>query len=315
MKKAKTYVTIMSLLLFCSCQKEEHSVELSEATVSGNIWANLDETDDIDFQGLYIESLNKEGVAGMQVSAIVNTAYWVQNPVAGYVYDKEVYTTITDDFGNYSLTVPATAEGYNITLQFGDIITTKKKFVIDTQNEIVEEVIVSLPDKSVFIYGGATIKNIDEATAVPTAILHEYGSATVTGTVYAFYNDFNFTENIYDYPLNTGSGITNQEIHMKYDLAPYGNGYENIFSFEIDGDGVYTMVFPTEIATASPVNIHFGCNDFIANYIIPNWNYTADSTISARYYLDNKIEEYFLGGVESGSVTVMDVFLDVDPIY
>jgi len=315
MKNAKTLFIIIGLLTLSSCKKEEQSGELREATISGNVWANLDETDDIDNQGLYVEALNREGVYEMQVSAIVNTANWVQNPVSGYPYDKKVYTATTDEFGNYSLKIPTTDEGYYITLQYGNVITTKKKFVVDTQNEIIEEVTVSLLDQEVFIYGDANLDLMKEATVVPTNILYEFGTATITGTVYAFYDEFNFTENIYDYPLNTASGITNQHILMKYDLAPYGIGYENIFNFEIDGNGIYTMVFPTETSGNTPVKVDFGCNDFIANYRIPNWNYTSDSIISARYYLDNKIEEYWLDGVENGSITVIDIFLDVDPIY
>jgi hypothetical protein len=316
----RTIFSIMAIgaIAFTSCKKDDvDSTEVGSATINGNVWADLNQTDDTDGNGLYIQALNPEGVDGMQVSIELNTANLVQSPEPGYTYDKEVYTTTADANGDYTLTIPATEEGFTVTLKFGDVHTTRTIFATDGVSTITEDVEVTLANQTQFVFAGGTHDVKDQATVSTTgADAYDYGSATIMGTVYGlYYWGINWTGSVYDYPLNAASGITGKDILMTYDIAPYGNGGENVFNIVIDSDGNYEMTVPTEASGDNGVEVSFGMMDFIAETTGPNMAGTADSTDQARYFMPGGIYNISNFPLQDGDIIPnVNLVLQIQPL-
>lgn len=272
-RKIFAAVAIASLALV-SCNKDElDSTELGSATINGNVWADMDLTQP-----------GVEGVNGMQVKVEVNTQDWDQQPVPGYNYDKKVYTATTDANGDYTLTIPATDEGYTITIEFEDLYTTR------TTQAGTDDVVVTRGDISKFIYSGAMITTVDEATVSPWNTT-TYGSATVTGTVW-LQPDMAFWDG-QDAPIELTSaaastyGFTFPQILWKYDAndEPYNITDQAVRYIDFDGaTGMYTFTVPTEAPDLNDVYINWGINDFNGMGRISNSMGTADSTVSGYYY-------------------------------
>ena len=310
MKRKIFSVIAIAAVAFTSCKKDEaETTELRTATINGNVWADLDESNDVDPNtGLYVQALNPEGVEGMQVTVEVNTMNWDQNPVAGYDYDTKIYTTTTDANGDYTLTIPATEEGYNITIQFEDVYTTKTEYSPSGAN-ITEDVRVSLNNQTEFIYADANLMVKDEASITTLNNQgYEYGTATITGTVYA---DVDITSDDAGFEIaNSASGILAQMIKMVYYDAPYNNGYNNIFEFSIEADGTYELTVTTEALNMGGVGVDWGLQDFQGTQVMDNQAMTADSTRNVIWKAPGGIYNQSQGGITDGEIiTGQDIYL------
>jgi hypothetical protein len=277
MKRKMFSIMAIAALALVSCKKDDvNSTELGEATITGNLWADLNLT-----------SPGVEGVSGMQVKVEINTMDWDQQPVPGYNYDKKVYTTSTEASGDYTLTLPATDEGYTVTIEFEDLYTDR------TTTLGTETVVVTRGDITKFIYSGASISTVDEATVSPWNTT-SYGSATVNGIVriqpdYAFWNG---QDNAI--PLTTANastyGITFPQIMWKYSSGdePYNITDEAVRYITFDGaTGQYSFTVPTEGPDMNDIYIYWGINDLPGTGRISNNLGTADSSVFVPGYYDN----------------------------
>lgn len=267
MKRKVFSALAIVVIAMSACKKEElDTTELGSAEVKGNVWADLNLTNTVN-----------EGAAGMQVTVEVNTSDWDQQPVAGYNYDKQVYTTTCGASGDYTLTIPATQEGYSIDVTFEDLYTTR---VLSNSTENVK---VTQADLTHFIYDGAVIESQD--IAVVTSVnntVNQYGTATMYGTVYANYNIANW--NVAppaNQRLTTASGLGAQDIVWRYETTPYGTADVNVYTMAVDlTDGSYVITVPTEAASGTAVDIDWGMLDFLGNRTQNNFNSTVDSTVA-----------------------------------
>ncbi|UKN01637.1 hypothetical protein K6119_18095 [Paracrocinitomix mangrovi] len=279
MKRKIFSALAIAAIAFTSCKKDDlDTTELGEATIEGNIWADLDQS-----------AMGVEGVSGMQVKIEVNTQNWDQQPVGGYNYDKKVYTATTDANGDYSFTLPATDDGYNVTLEFEDLYTTRT--LVDGTTETVR---VTRGNITKFIYSGAAITTVDEGT-INQWNTTTYGSATVKGTVYIQpdYAFWNLQDNPVPFTNAVAStyGLPTVQILWKYDTndEPYNITDQVVRYVDFDmNTGQYTLTIPTEAPDMNDVYINWGINDFEGNGLINNNAGTADSTV-AGYYDNSQI--------------------------
>ena len=267
MKRKVFSALAIIVIAMTACKKEElDTTELGSAEVKGNVWADLDLT-----------NTTNEGAAGMQVTVEVNTSAWDQQPVAGYNYDKQVYTTTCGASGDYSLTIPATQEGYTITVTFEDLYTTRQL------SSTTENVKVTMGDLTHFIYDGAVIESQDIGTVTSVNnTVNQYGTAVVYGTVYAMYDiaNWNAAPPI-NQRLTTISGLGAQDIVWRYETTPYGTADVNVYTMAVDmTDGSYVLTIPTEATSGAAVDVDWGLFDFPGNRIQNNWNSTVDSTVA-----------------------------------
>lgn len=289
-------------IAFTSCKKDDlDTTELGEATIEGNIWADLDQS-----------AMGVEGVSGMQVKIEVNTQNWDQQPVGGYNYDKKVYTATTDANGDYSFTLPATDDGYNVTLEFEDLYTTRT--LVDGTTETVR---VTRGDITKFIYSGAAITTVDEGT-INQWNTTTYGSATVKGFVYvnpdaAGWNgtsaDIKFTNSV-----ASTYGLPTVQILWKYDTndEPYNITDQVIRYVDFDmNTGAYELTIPTEASGLNDVYIYWGINDFEGQGLRNNQAATADSIVNG-YYSNSQIWTNW-SGLWDGYIENQDFTLDFTP--
>ena len=266
MKKKIFSALAIAAVAFTSCKEETPtSSELGEATINGSVWAELDLT-----------NTTPEGIEGMQVTVIVDTEDWDQDPDPSYNYEERVYTTTVDANGMYTLTIPATETGYNVTLMFEDVITTRTLADGETENVRVTE-----NNRTEFIYAGASL-NLDDQAAVSSLGSNEsdtYGSATVYGTVWANKDIANW-----DAPAPGLQEWTfgSLDLTWKYDAgdAPYSSSDEDTYNVTINADGTYSFTFPTEELGGNGVRLDWGVLDFVGDRTQNNAAGTADSTVA-----------------------------------
>jgi hypothetical protein len=301
MKRKMFSIMAIAAIALTSCKKEEPaSNELGEATIEGTIMADLN-----------LDNNVLEPVVGMQVTVIVNTQNWDQTPVAGYDYEKRTYTATTDAAGKYTLTIPATAEAYTVTVEYGDMYSTRTGGIIIPS----ENVIVSLGDNTVSIYDGAAIIISEEADvdAVSTQG-DQYGTATVYGYINVTYDIANW--NVAPAPnqrMTTASGI-NEPVVWRFESAPYNANDEAVYEVAVDlTDGSYEITFPTEALTGNYSYYDWGILDFIGSRKQNNWNATADSTVAGVWSCGG-IEYYDGWGYIDGDLnTNMNINLSFSP--
>lgn len=181
MKRKIFSIIAIASIVIVSCKKDEvlDSNQLGEAIIKGNVYANLDETNDVNSVGIFSPGSVPEDVENMMVSIEVDTKNWDQTPDNSYNYPKKTYTAITDANGDYTLTIPATEKASYVTLKFNKLFTTKKKYTTDGSS-LVEEVYVGNNSFSVNIFSGAIINRSDEASVYTSnAPANEYGSAKI----------------------------------------------------------------------------------------------------------------------------------------
>jgi hypothetical protein len=298
MKRKIFSIMAIAAIALTSCKKDEPATsELGEATINGNVWADLDQTDDFE-NGIYVSELNPEGVEGMQVYIEINTADYVQNPVGGYDYETRTYTTTTDANGDYTFTIPATEEGFDVDIYFEDMYTTRTVLAEDGVTGLTENVEVTRGDISAYIYNGAMIMKKNEASvSLVNGGANEYGTATMFGNVYI---DWNVGPNQNgstgcgnDEIANAISPLTGMSFYWAYQDGdgPYGEGEGIWTEVPIATDGSYTFDITTEDANGNDVDIMFGFDDFIGSYTRGNIAFTADSVITAIYSIGGKTGE------------------------
>ncbi|MBD3637689.1 MAG: hypothetical protein HUJ25_10070 [Crocinitomicaceae bacterium] len=305
MKRRILSVMAIAAVAFVSCNKDEDaSTELGEATIKGNVWADLDQTDS-----------DVEGVEGMQVTVVVNTADWDQQPVPGYNYDEKVYTATTLANGDYELIIPATDDGYNITIEFEDVYTTR------TTPTGTQDVKVTRANINKFIYSGAVITTKDEASVtVVNSNNQAHGTATIHGTVWVDTDDTWWDGTDPGYVKFTGSTnptLNQQNVVWRYEAgnAPYNSNDNTVYTAAIStADGSYTLTVPTESLTGNYIFIDWGVLDFIGDGKINNAAGTADTT-SSGVYTGSGIQDFNGFGYIDGDIDVnMDIFLNFQPL-
>lgn len=288
MKRKIFSVMAIAAIALVSCNKEEeNTTELGEATISGNVWAELDQTNQ-----------TSEGVNGMQVSIEVNTQNWDQQPVTGYNYDQKVYETTTNSAGDYTLTVPATDDGYNVTIRFEDLYTT-----MTNGDGTTTDVLVTRNDITKFVWNGANISTQDQATVTTTGTSgFTYGTATIYGTIFMNYDIANWNAAPpANQKFNTASNQTQQDIVWKYNGGNGPNGVTDntIYTASFDfATGDYMITFPTEGVSGANVTVDWGFLDFQGTRIQNNMAFTADSTVNGIWSVG--------GGINNQGATIID---------
>lgn len=180
MKRKIFSILTIALVTMASCKKEVlDSNQLGEAIIKGNVYANLDETNDVNSVGIFSPGSVPEQVEDMMVSVEIDTRNWDQTPDNSYNYPKKTYTATTNANGDYTLTIPATEKASNVTLKFNKLYTTKKKYTTDG-SELIEEVYVGDNSFNVTIFSGAVVNRSDEASVnTSNSPSNEYGSAKI----------------------------------------------------------------------------------------------------------------------------------------
>lgn len=277
MKRKIFSVMAIAAIALVSCKKDElNSTELGSATVNGNVWADLDLT-----------NTEVEGVSGMQVSIEVNTQNWDQQPVTGYNYDVKVYSTTTNASGDYTLTVPATDDQYDVTIKFEDLYTTQTN-----QDGSTSNVLVTRGDITKTIWNGAIINTEDEATVnAANSSGNTYGTATIYGTIFMNYDVANWNgAPPANQKFNTISGQTQQDMVWAYDGGNGPNGVTDntVYTASFDyATGDYVITIPTEGVNGANVLVDYGFLDFVGTRIENNMAFTADSTVNGVWTVAN----------------------------
>jgi hypothetical protein len=221
MKKKVFSIIAIGAIALTSCNKDEvlDSNQLGEAVIKGNIYANLDETNDVNSAGLFALGSNPESVEGLTVSVTIDTKDWDQSPDVNYNYPEKTYTAITDANGDYTLTMPATDKPSTAYLSFGNLYTTQSKFTTDG-SDLIEDVKVGGNYIGVQIFSGANVVVAHEAnmTTVYTAN-NEYGTGKLRMKVKCDVNYGPNSTQVYD--DLTGSSLIGQTVEFTY-----RNGYQ-----------------------------------------------------------------------------------------
>jgi hypothetical protein len=316
MKKMILTMAVAAVAL-TSCKKDPvETIELGTATINGTVVADIDQTNDVNQAGIYQNGLNLEGVDGMTVRAFVWTGNYTQSPDMSYPYDTEVYTATTGADGTFSIQIPATQQGFNVTLEFEDKYGVTKTLYSSSGNSATEESYISKGDEQVFIYDGGSIDVWYQAAIDPVNNnANEYGTATVSGTVYCPYDlGLSSTGNILDYPLNASSPFPGKEVVLTWDYAPYGQNISTQLKVVIDANGDYTMTVPTEVGGGA-VDFYIGMMSFTGDLIRPNHDNSADSTWQGNYFLPGNYEHILQSAGEGDIIPGVDLVLNVTPLF
>ena len=300
MKRKMFSIMAIAAIAVASCKKEEPvTIELGEAVITGNVWADLDQTNDMQ-NGVYVQDLNPEGVQGMQVSVQIDSKDLDQTPDADYDYEVNTYTATTDAAGNYTLTLPAIDVAFGIDISYQTIYTSRTILAEDGVTGVSEAVEVMLSDKSASIYAGATIAMKDEAVVAiinNSATAENYGSATMFGNVYANWNvgpDGNNQtgcwNGVYEEIGDASSPLAGKSLYWAYQAnsGPHNTGDGIWKAIPIAADGSYTFDIVTEGADGNSVDIMFGFDDFIGSYTRQSVVFAIDSVVTAIYSTDGK---------------------------
>ena len=313
MKRKIFSMMAIAAVALASCSKDDPATsELGEATINGNVWADLNQSDDFQ-DGLYIPELNREGVEGMQVSIEVNTANWVQNQVSGYDYEVKTYTATTDANGNWSITLPATEDAFNVTVNYNDVYTTRT--IIESGSSagsttLTENVRLSYGSQSATIFSGAVVNLQVEASITNLgANANNYATARVYGDVYANWDAGLNSTGFYEL-CDASSPISGVVLSWSYYDAPYGQGGGVWTEVTVDANGSYEINLTAEGPGLGSVGIEWGFYDIIANQIIPNQAGTADSTQAAIYDIGG-IDGYQECCLDAGEIRQQDLYINV----
>jgi len=296
----------IAAIAMTSCKKEEVvSTELGEATIRGNVYADLDYTNDIDAAGLYSEGLVHENVAGLTVTVEVNTYYWDQTPDNSYDYAVKTYTATTDAEGNYELTIPATDESYQVAIEFGNLYTTRSEFAVDGVSVLEENVRVGGNTVYKNIYAGATVNTSDAASVLYVdGSADEYGSATVRVVINANWDQG--PNSIAGYDDLTGSSVIGKMVEMSYvnGYAPYGNGYDNLWSVALTASGIVEFTIPTYPATSTnQIGVKYRIADFAGTYLYNDGG--VEATQDAIWYNLGFSNTY---GIYDGDIVTVNLY-------
>ena len=310
MKRKMFSIMAIAAIAFASCKKEEAvSTQLGEAVINGNIYADLDYTNDLDGAGLYDQGLINENVEGLTISVEVNTSNYDQTPEPGYAYDIKTYTATTDASGNYSLTIPATEDAFEVFVQLGYVYTTRKSYAVDGVTVLEENVKVggnTLPGMS--IYSGAVLTASNDASVTYVdGGTEEYGEVIVRGVAYADWNAGNTATVFYDTTV-AGSPLAGQTLKFTYTEAPYNNGTTNVFTAVIAADGTYSITVPSELTGMDDVDVAIDCDDFYGDQIQDDGNGTSTDMLVPSIY---SLPTYNVNTMYDGDIRLRDLYFDV----
>lgn len=121
----------LSFLAFASCEKDDDDdsettqIEISTATISGLVYANLNLTNDTVAAPDYYE----KAPAGTQIIAIIDVEDLITNPEPGVNYGQKQFETTVQSDGSYSLEIDANTKAVNVTLKSDDF----------TYNQVISE--------------------------------------------------------------------------------------------------------------------------------------------------------------------------------
>lgn len=295
-------ILAIAAIAMTSCKKDEPvSSELRDAVINGNVWADMDQTDN-----------DVEGVEGMTVKVEVNTSSWDQQPDPSYTYAKKVYTAVTDANGDYTLTIPATEDGYNVTLQFED------KYTIRTTASGNQDVKVTRGNITKFIYAGASLETKDEATVEEaTGSGSAGGEAWIKGRIDVVYDNTFWQAPAIptgDQVLDNASGLGQQAMNWIYDSAngPFGVNNEVVTAVNIDlATGTYEITIATEGLSGNSVCVDYGILDFEGTRTQDNSAGTADSTVTGVYSMGGIYSEFDC--INAGDIIINNVSLGFTP--
>jgi hypothetical protein len=298
MKRKMFSIMAIAAIALVSCKKDNvDDTALGSATINGTVRADIDQTNDLNGAGLYEQGLNPEGVEGMTVTVEVNSIIYDDSPNGSYDYDVMTYTTTTDASGNFTLTIPATADGQTIRMEFEDLEGVTRTLYSTNGNSVTELSTVSKGFEDVTIYDGANLELVYDANIAPVTAgnnNNDYGMATLTGRVIGNWDNSDDAPNdAWNYfagaeYYGTGSPLAGITMFWQYNDdfndAPYDMGYGQVSEFTLQGDGSYSVDIPTWPATSTQnIDIRIGFYDVDANYIIDNQAMTADSLLPAIF--------------------------------
>jgi len=290
MKKKLFSIVAIAAIAMTSCKKDETAPELGSATITGTIRADIDQTNDLNSGGLYEWNYTPDAVEGMVVRVEVDYYDLDESPNGSFDYPKKTFTATTDASGFFSLDLPATEDGYTVTVEFDDVNGVTRKMYTTDGSALNEASMITKGNENVFIYDGANLDFVYDANiSVTDASANEFGTATVKGRVLvswdvtpdAAYDAF------YGSPwtnLYSSSPMNGVEWSWRYTNAPNGVGYGSDFAFTLDGSGYFTIQVPTYASpNTSSVSISLGFDDFIADKVRQNAAMTADSLTPSVY--------------------------------
>lgn len=301
----------IAALALTACKKDNvDETQMGSATINGTVRADIDQTNDINGAGLYEQYLSPEGVSGMVVTVEVSTEDWDSDPNGNYDYETMTYTTTTDANGNFTLTIPATQEGYDIEIMFTDVHGVTRKLYSTDGNTVQETSGIGLWTRNEFIYDGANLTVVYDADYVyaENNDTYDYGYATVSGVLYGNWDQSNGAPNNFPFPYvgaeryGTGSPLEGKKLYWGYDWAPYGVGYDNITEVNIETDGTFSFQVPTYPSSyGGSVDIYFGFYDVDDFVIINNMAGTADS-LDPAIFTSGGIQGVYVYGLTDGEV-------------
>ncbi len=166
MKKKLFSIIAISGIALLSCKKTEANLpaDPGTATIQGTLFAPLDLSNDTTDAGVFTAGLHNEtAIAGIVVTAIVDSEDLQKNPQAGFNYEMLKFTTTVAADGTFKFTnIPAYSDQIDVELRFQDFESSQAQF--DPSNNPPEDKIFTLTDKTVSVYDGAlVIKEYDYA--------------------------------------------------------------------------------------------------------------------------------------------------------
>lgn len=320
MKKKLFSIVAIAAIAMTSCKKDETAPELGSATITGTVRADIDQTNDLNEGGLYEWNYTPDAVEGMIVRVEVDYYDLDESPNGSFDYPKKTFTTTTDASGKFSLDLPATDDGYTVTVEFDDVNGVTRKMYTTDGSALTEVSKITKGNENVFIYNGANLDFVYDASISPTdANAYEFGSAILTGRVLvswdvtpdAAYDVF------YGSPwtnLYSSSPMNGVEWSWRYTNAPNGVGMGSDFAFTLDGNGYFTITIPTYASpSTNTVSVSFGFDDFIADKVRLNSASMADSLTPSVYSIGGPagINSPALG---DGDVIDMGTFYGINPV-
>lgn len=129
MKKLVLGITALAAVALISCKKTEPvaPAEPGTCTVSGNVWAALDLSNDTTDAGTFIAGLNNEAVDGQTITFVVNSGDLDHNPEPGFDYQDLSYSA-TISGGTYSIEIPAISTPYTVDVYLNDFNYEQRQF-------------------------------------------------------------------------------------------------------------------------------------------------------------------------------------------
>ena len=159
MKKRLFPIIAILAMAVMSCKKvvTVTPADPGTATIKGTLFAPLDLNNDTSATGVYTPGSNNEmAIAGIVVTALVDSKDLQKNPQNGFNYEILKYTTTVNDQGAFQFTnIPAYSDEITVELRFTDFQTVQTQF--DPSNNPPLDKIFTLANQTVNVYDGAIV--------------------------------------------------------------------------------------------------------------------------------------------------------------